>query len=314
MKLGTIGTSWIMEMFVDAAKQAGYVLHALYSRTEEQAKKSAEKLGFAHTFTDIEAMAQSDIDVVYIASPNVLHPIQAKIFLEHGKHVFAEKPLATDPEVMKDLYETAERNGVYLFEALMHIQLPGFELLKEKMGEIGPIRSVSISYNSYSSKYDDYKAGKNPNVFNPDMHGGATNDIGIYPISFTLALFGTPKSIEKKLVKFENGIDGLGFAIFEYDGFCVSMSYGKVAKNLINNQIIGESGGLVFDGCSTLQSVTLVKNGQAPESYAPETLKNAMGHEAAHFMATINANDRAEYERLKALSLEVCATMKYIRG
>lgn len=37
------------------------------------------------------------VDLVLIASPNCFHSEQMKYAVEHGKHVFVEKPAAIDP-------------------------------------------------------------------------------------------------------------------------------------------------------------------------------------------------------------------------
>src|SRR5699024_11794480 len=75
MNIGTIRTSFITDNFIEALKEEGsFTLTAVYSRTEEKAANFAEKHGADHYFTDLEAMANSEIiDCVYIASPNSMH-------------------------------------------------------------------------------------------------------------------------------------------------------------------------------------------------------------------------------------------------
>ena len=91
LRFGTIGTGWIANSYVDGALDSGlWQLTAVYSRTKEKGLAFAAPYGVKTIFTDLEEMAATDkIDAVYIASPNKLHIEQARVFLEHGKHVTA---------------------------------------------------------------------------------------------------------------------------------------------------------------------------------------------------------------------------------
>ena len=82
MKYGTIGTSWITDSFIQGASLVdGMELAAVYSRNLETGKAFSKKYGNTAVFTDLEQMAKGDlIDSVYIASPNVLHYEQSRIF------------------------------------------------------------------------------------------------------------------------------------------------------------------------------------------------------------------------------------------
>ena len=79
-------------------------LAAVYSRSEEKAAEFAKKHSCSTFFTDIYKMADSDcFDAVYIASPNVCHYEQSKLFLLKGKNVICEKPATTTKEQMEEL-------------------------------------------------------------------------------------------------------------------------------------------------------------------------------------------------------------------
>ena len=62
MNFGTIGTNWIRNLFIDAAKKICDFNHvAVYSRNEHSAEKFASKYGIIDTFTDLEEMACSEL-------------------------------------------------------------------------------------------------------------------------------------------------------------------------------------------------------------------------------------------------------------
>ena len=56
----------------------------------------ADRLGLDAAFDSVEALvADPDIDVVHVCTPNVTHAAIARAAIVAGKHVICEKPLAT---------------------------------------------------------------------------------------------------------------------------------------------------------------------------------------------------------------------------
>ena len=98
LKLGIIGTSWISHEFITAAYQTGhYHLQAVYSRKMKTAQEFCEPYGAISCYTDFIDFLDSELDVIYIASPNSLHFAQAKLAILAKKHVIIEKPAVTNP-------------------------------------------------------------------------------------------------------------------------------------------------------------------------------------------------------------------------
>src|SRR5207302_636552 len=110
IRFGIVGTNWITERLLAAAgKHDEFVLKAVFSRTEDRAREFAAKYEVELTFTDLNEMAASEeIDAVYIASPNSYHAEQAILFMEHGKHVLCEKPLAANAKEVKAMMKAAK--------------------------------------------------------------------------------------------------------------------------------------------------------------------------------------------------------------
>ncbi len=267
LKLGTIGSSWITDSFIEDACATGrYSLYGRYSRTEEKAKDLATKNG-CKGFSSLSALAESPVDVVYIASPNSLHFEQIMYFLEASKHVICEKPLVLSADEFEQAYSLAQKKDCYLLEAFRHLQVSGFRFIKENLPKIGRIRNVNIHYNQFSRKYNDFLAGKNPNVFNKEFGGGAVRDLGVYPISLAVALFGEPCRVVSDTIEAENpissqntggssGVDLVTSLILNYKSFMVNITCSKAAQSVIENEILGEAGAISFDYVQELSRVT----------------------------------------------------------
>ena len=74
IKFSTIGTGKITEKMINGGKLCDdFSLYGVYSRTEKRAMEFQEKFNIPNRFTDLGALAESDTDAVYIASPTALH-------------------------------------------------------------------------------------------------------------------------------------------------------------------------------------------------------------------------------------------------
>lgn len=297
MNYATIGTSWIAEKFVSAAKTVPCItLAAVYSRTEENGRRFAGLTGAAKTYTDLAALAADPaIDSVYIASPNRLHYEQSKAMLNAGKNVLCEKPAATTESEMRELIALAERKGLIYAEAIMSIHTAAFPSVKDAVKQLGKIRTARIDFCQLSSKYPLYLAGKNPNIFNPDMHAGCLMDIGVYNLYFAAALWGEPEAVVSDAVFLDNGADAAGSAILRYPGMTVSMNYSKVGQQYAPSEIIGDEATLSIGSVSQMTGVKLLrKDGEAELVPSDLTRDNVMRGEAAFFLRMAQTKDYSD--------------------
>lgn len=94
-KVGVIGVGFIGPAHMEGIRRLGFDVVAVAEATQELAEQSAERLLVPKAYGDWkDLIADPEIDVVHIASPNFLHYKHAKAALEAGKHVICEKPLA----------------------------------------------------------------------------------------------------------------------------------------------------------------------------------------------------------------------------
>jgi predicted dehydrogenase len=293
IRFAVIGTNWITKQFVDAAHETGkYKLTAIYSRSLEQAQTFANDYPVEHLFTSLEAMAQSDaIDAVYIASPNSFHFPQTQLFLRHKKHVICEKPLASNLREVEAAIETARENQVVLFEAFKTASLPNFLLLQQSLSKVGKVRKALINYCQYSSRYQRYLDGENPNTFNPAYSNGSIMDIGFYCLASAVALWGEPHGVQASASLLESGVDAHGLVVLDYGDFSVTLQHSKVSDSVLPSEIQGEDGSLVIEKISECQKVTFVpRGGKAQDLTQPQHI-NTMLYEAEVFARLVETNE-----------------------
>ncbi|MDC3417497.1 Gfo/Idh/MocA family protein [Aquibacillus salsiterrae] len=292
IRFGIIGTNWITERFLDAANQIDdFRLTAVYSRREETAHDFANKYGVAKTFTDLEAFAKNtDIDAVYIASPNSFHKEQAILCMKQGKHVLVEKAIASNVREVKVMFEVAKQNNVLLMEAVKSTHLNGFKAIQKHLPKIGKARRYFASYCQYSSRYDAYKEGTVLNAFKPEFSNGALMDIGIYCIYPMVALFGKPSEIKATSYMLESGVDGQGNIVFDYSdvGMNGVVMYSKITDSYLPSEIQGENGSILIDKISEPSNVEIkYRDGSTEKVEVNQANENTMYDEVAHFIELI---------------------------
>ena len=118
-------------------------LVAVYSRDRARADAFAVTHGAAAAYSDLDALlADPRIDAVFVASPNYLHAQQTIRAASAGKHVLAEKPMATTVSDAAAMVDACRDHGVWLgmgFELRFHpAHLWARQLVDD--GAIGRIR------------------------------------------------------------------------------------------------------------------------------------------------------------------------------
>ncbi|KAK4545077.1 hypothetical protein LTR36_003628 [Oleoguttula mirabilis] len=325
---GTIGTGWITDSWIDAAHKTGqWRLSAVYSRKQQQAQQFGSKHGCDNSYDSLEQFfADSSMQAVYIASPNSLHYEQAKQALKAQKHVILEKPATSTPEELDDLFRIAKEEGVFVIEAYRHIQEGNYKLLQKLVNEekrLGRIYGASFTYASYSSRYTNVLDGETPNIFSLDYAGGSLVDVGVYPVTFAIALFGAPKSQTYVPFICKTGVDGGGLIILRYEGFGVQINNSKGYTSAAPCEVYGEKGTITVNGTTDISSVKHMdprtkKTEELAGPYKTVEKPNVnMEEEAVEFARILNEKDEkaaAELERVSKSVIKVTADLRRQNG
>ena len=258
LKIGMIGTNFISDDFFEAAAQVpGAEICAIYSRKQETGDTFAAKHGIPKVYTDYDEFLDSDLDAVYVASPNFAHCPQTLQALKRKKHVLCEKVMAVNEQEVRSMIDCARENTVVLLEAMRPDFDPAFDLIEENLPRIGKLRRATFEFCQYSSRYDSYREGIIQNAFNPELGNAAVMDIGVYCIHSLVRLFGMPKSIRALSTKLPNGFDGSGIVLMEYDGMTAEAVYSKISVSVNPSVLQGEDGSIMIDYISRPETIRL---------------------------------------------------------
>lgn len=311
MKFGVVGTNWITERLLAAGQSVeGFEATAVYSRKAERAAQFAEHHHIAAQFSDWEDFLASDIEAVYIATPNLLHEQQAVDAMNHGKHVLCEKPLTLTVHQAERMFEAARRNNVVLMEAMKSTEAAAFKQVEKWLPNIGNIRRVNFHYNQYSSRYDKLKQGIIENAFKPELGNGALMDLGVYTIAPLVKLFGMPENVKATAERLSTGADGQGTALCIYPQMTAALSYSKIIDSYLPSEIIGEEGIILIDKISAPSHVQwLDRTGEVKEVF--EHHAPPMSYELETF---INGHVDASIEQMSIDTLKVVSHIKEQTG
>lgn len=108
-----------------------------------------EKHGISRAFSSVEeALSWGEFDAVANVTPDAVHKVSTLPFLEAGKHVFCEKPLAANYQDALVMCEAAKRNGVVNMVNLTYRSVPALMEAHRKIahGDIGEVRHFQAAY------------------------------------------------------------------------------------------------------------------------------------------------------------------------
>ena len=150
LRWGIISASAIASDWIKSLQDVpGASTVAIAASDLERAKAYAEAHGIDKAYDDYEALCQDpDVDIVYIASKTWNHHRDLMTAIEAGKHVLCEKPFTDTAEQAREVYEAADRAGVFCQEGMWLRFFPAVEHARAilERGDIGPLQVVQADY------------------------------------------------------------------------------------------------------------------------------------------------------------------------
>jgi predicted dehydrogenase len=188
-RLGFLGVGWIgrhrLQAIADADAADITVLCDAAPEGVAQAQALVPRADVAGSF---EALLDSEIDGLVIATPSALHAAQTEAALDRGLAVFCQKPLARDAEETRRVLRAAERADRLLGIDLSYRHTEAMRQIRALIasGQIGQVYAVDLVFH---------------NAYGPDKPwfrdvqrsgGGCVIDLGIHLVDLALWTLGFP--------------------------------------------------------------------------------------------------------------------------
>jgi len=302
VRFGVIGAGFIARWFAEAvAREPAAQIVAVTSARRERAVAFAEEHRIPHSHASLEEMlaahgpgSKAPIDVIHVGSPNSLHAQHAIAALEAGFHVVVEKPFALTRSQAEAMVEAAQAADRFLMEGWLSAFEPGVARLREHLPRLGQLHRVVLSKEQFSSRMEVYRSGGLPPAFNPALGGGSLMDLGIYPVSLAIHLFGEPDRVTATGTLLECGVDARGTVVLSYDcgehaGLEVVCLHSKTSPGM-ESSFAGDHDVLSIDDCQWPRRIELRGPAAATgtgEDLSVERGAEAPGHQLAYELAEV---------------------------
>ena len=344
IRWGILGTGGVASLFAEGLRSVpGSELHAVASRTDATASRFAELFRAARSYGRYDALvADPEVDVVYVATPNAMHAEHCILALEAGKPVLCEKPFTLDAEEARRVVSTARRRGLFCMEAMWMRFAPAVREVMTLVdeGRIGDVRMATFEL-GMSFTFDPQHR-----VFQPALGGGALLDLGVYPLSLASRLFGAPSLISAQGTVGETGVDEQLAVLLQYPGGRQATIGASLRNPMVNEGVIMGRRGLIklqaplyFPPAFTIMDVApagpprvrpggaLSRLKQSPvvravaarvrgsqgEVRVPRSIGNGYNHEAAEVARCLRAGERESKLMPLDESIRIMETVDEIR-
>ena len=210
LKIGIIGCGAIADIHAQAIQQSKNAeLHSVYSRTEKNVKKCAEKYSVKWHTDWNKFIFDNELDIVSICTPSGNHLDYGEKAAEAGKHIIVEKPIEVTLERAETLIEKCKENNVKLAVIYQSRFIPEIAELKKQLERniIGNI-FMGDAYIKWYRNQEYYDSGKWRGSFNLDG-GGVLINQAIHTIDLLQWFMGDVKTVYGKIGTFtHNNIEG----------------------------------------------------------------------------------------------------------
>ena len=216
MKWGFIGTGRIAERIMPAFQLLpDSQVVAAYTRSWENLTAFCDKWSIPKRYATIRELANDpEVEILYLATPHIVHLEHFREAVQAGKPILCEKPMGMTAEETKEMADLAQKHNIFLMEGLWTRFFPIYQWLQELIasGTLGRVYNVMADF-SYHDTYDPTHR-----FFRKDLGGGAMRGAGIYPLSLAVSVFGEFPSRTEAMADIRNGVDLRSAALLQFPG------------------------------------------------------------------------------------------------
>jgi len=289
LKWAMVGTGFMAELILkDFALADKTNLVALVSRSPEKAAARLAEFDLeARALTFEQAIADAEIDVIYIATPHSEHFGMAKAALEAGKHVLVEKAFTMNAAEARELANLAKANGRFLMEAMWTKFLPLHKAVKAMIEkrEIGDLVMIEANF-GFNAPFDaDHR------LFNHELGGGSTLDQGVY--TTTICRWFADSAIKKQVTfgkRFDNGADSHADTTFEFENGVIGHGITSLVSMLgVSARVIGTAKSIdILGACWNARELNVLTFEGKPEPLVEHIDYETKGAGYAHMLEAVS--------------------------
>ena len=309
---GILGAGKIAKKFSeDLLSVPGANLYAVASRSLDKAEEFAKSFNVEVSYGSyLELVEDEKVDIVYIATPHVFHFEHSMLCIQHKKAVLCEKPLGINHLQVQTMIAHAQKENVFLMEALWTQFLPHFKFVLDLMEskKYGKLLGLKADF-GFDAPFDAEKR-----IYNKKLGGGSLMDVGIYPVFLALSLLGKPQKIEATAKIGKTGVDENCSIRFSYSNGVKTNLYSAIDETTPTSATLKFEKAVVIINSRFHESssITIQSDGNEENIEFP-VATHGYNFEVAH-VQTMLANGNTESEKMTfAKSLDLIKLLDAIR-
>jgi predicted dehydrogenase len=309
-----MGTGWIAERFVGSLQShSSQQVVAVGSRNQNTADLFARRLGIERSHASYQDLvADSAIDVIYVATPHNAHVEGALLALEAGKHAVVEKPLAMNAGEAREIAGVAAARNLFCMEAHWTTFLPKYDVLQQLLdfGALGDIMTVVADFGEWFPRHH--------RIFRSDLAGGPMLDLGTYLVSLVVKVFGSsPDQIVARSSRLDCGVTGQTAMMMTYGDRQASLHTSILVNTPTSATIAGTEASIAIDGPFYQPggfTLTAIDGARTLRYEEPRSAHDGgLHYQAAEVARRIGDGEVESPLRPLALSIETIAIMDEVR-
>ena len=239
MKYGIIGLgNHALNRIMPSIVSSGSEIFGVTTTNSEKGRTVSDQYSCKY-FGTYEEMLRSDIENVYIASPNFLHYEHAMKAIRNGKNILMEKPMALRAVEAKDIMELSKEKNVRVavgFHLRMH---PSVKFVKNRVADTqSPIKLISGYWGHLSTSQRNITDDNRWWGEYEKSGGGSVMGTGVHIIDTILNIAGKfPRKVTALALPEGSMIDRSMIINMQFESF-ISTAYSSRETSELSNDLV----------------------------------------------------------------------------
>jgi predicted dehydrogenase len=185
IRVGVIGCGSVSRLYLPELLSHPFIeVASVCDIVPDRAKNAAAKFKVPHFYPEIGSMlAGAPFDLLVNLTSMQAHYTLNRRALEAKRHVWTEKPMATEVAQGRELLGLAKKNGVQIWPAPTCVTSPAFRFMAETIAS-GKLGRVTAAHGAYGHNGPGWSA------WFYEQGGGSLYDLGVYNITTLTGLLG----------------------------------------------------------------------------------------------------------------------------
>jgi predicted dehydrogenase len=286
MKVGIVGAGGMGRAHATQLLQIeGVEVTAVCDTNEERARALASEIS-ARAFVDHRKLIETDVDAVWVCTPDFAHKDIVVDAAVAKKHIFCEKPIALTLEDAEEMVEAVERAGVINMIGYVLRFYPTFSEVKRRFdsGELGELVTAWIRRFMPWTPRDWYG--------DPSLSGGIAVDFSTHDVDWLMWIGGYVERVYAHTATVGTKVENDVWAILKFkkggSGVLGDSFVASIGGSCFG--VIGTEGTAMVEGSDTV--LVKLRSESEPKRVTPVS-ENPVKLEDAYFIERVRNGEKA---------------------